>query len=49
METIINKKLHKGDKLLFGLNDIDLQNELLQIEVKMIYNGIETDSFFLHY
>ena len=59
IEKIISNKLHTGDKIsqeiekikIAGLDD-ELKKKLLKqlfdIEIKMIDNGIETDSFFLH-
>ena len=59
IEKIINNKLHRGDKIFAEVSNIkfnefnnmqrdELIKQLFDIEIKMIDNGIETDSFFVH-
>lgn len=60
IEKIVAEKLHEGDKIYRRVNDFkfkefeetirdELINELLNIDIKMIDNNKETDSFFVHF
>lgn len=59
IEKIHMNKLHNGDKISNTVEQMDfpefnretqkkLLNELFDIEIRMIDNGKETDSFFVH-
>lgn len=60
IDRIVKEKLHSGDKLNKQIEKIqfdefdddqkqNLLEELFEIEIKMIDNGQETDSYFVHY
>ena len=60
IDRIVTDKLHVGDMILKETDKLvftefsnqtkdELINELLEIEVKMIDNGEETDIFFVHF
>lgn len=60
IEKIVAEKLHEGDKIYRRVYDFkfkefeetirdELINELLNIDIKMIDNNKETDSFFVHF
>ncbi|MCB0538076.1 MAG: hypothetical protein H6571_09235 [Lewinellaceae bacterium] len=59
IEKIVSEKLHYGDKVIDEIENIELPefdnqmkekliDQLYDIEIKMIDNGEETDSFFVH-
>jgi hypothetical protein len=60
IERIVSEKWHNGDKLTKDINEIEftefdnetknrMEYELFEINVKMIDDGEETDSYFVHY
>ena len=60
IEKIVSEKWHNGDKITKDIAEIEftefdnetknrIEFELFEIDVKMVDNGQETDSFFVHY
>jgi len=60
IEKIVAEKLHNGDKISEQIEEIEFAefnnelkektlNELFNVEIKMLDNGEETDSYFVHY
>ena len=60
IDKIISEKWHDGDKIFKQIQDLEIAelqqeskenalNELFDIEIKMIDNGEETDTYFVHY
>lgn len=60
IDRIVKEKLHSGDKLNKQIEKVQFEEfdddqkqklleELFEIEIKMIDNGQETDSYFVHY
>lgn len=59
IEKIITKKMHNGDKISKKIEELEFQefdnitkmkiiDELFRVEIKMIDDGKETDSYFVH-
>lgn len=60
IEKIVVEKWHNGDKITKDIPEIEfiefdnetknrMEFELFEINIKMVDNGEETDSFFVHY
>jgi hypothetical protein len=60
IEKIVSEKWHNGDKITKDIEEIEftefdnetknrMEYELFEINVKMIDDGEETDSYFVHY
>ncbi|EMY79831.1 hypothetical protein pgond44_14953 [Psychroflexus gondwanensis ACAM 44] len=60
IEKIVQKKWHNGDKITKDITEIEfvefdnetknrMEFELFEINIKMVDNGEETDSYFVHY
>ena len=60
IEKIVEEKLHDGDKISERIEEIEftqfsnetkakILDKLFDIEIRMIDNGEETDSYFVHY
>ncbi|MDX1830471.1 MAG: hypothetical protein R3342_13105 [Lutibacter sp.] len=60
IEKIITEKWHNGDKITKDIDEMEftefdnetkkrMEYELFEINVKMIDDGEETDSYFVHY
>ena len=60
IEKIVAKKWHNGDKISEHIKDIEFEEfdnpikekiltELFEVHIKMVDNGEETDSYFVHY
>lgn len=60
IEKIVAEKWHKGDKITKDIEEIEftefdyetkkgLEYQLFEVEIRMVDNGEETDSYFVHY
>ncbi len=60
IEKIVEEKWHNGDKIIKDIAEMEfvefdnetknrMEFELFEINVKMVDNGEETDSYFVHY
>ena len=60
IEKIVQEKWHNGDKITKDIAEIEfvefdnetknrMEFELFEINIKMVDNGEETDSYFVHY
>ncbi|MFG6688066.1 hypothetical protein ACGK9U_15935 [Mariniflexile sp. HNIBRBA6329] len=60
IEKIVAEKWHNGDKITKDIAEIEftefdnetknrMEFELFEIDIKMVDNGEETDSYFVHY
>ncbi|WP_396601674.1 hypothetical protein [Algibacter sp. R77976] len=60
IEKIVTEKWHNGDKITKDIDEIELaefdnetkkrlEYQLFDVEIKMVDDGEETDSYFVHY
>lgn len=60
IEKIVAEKWHKGDKISEHIEEVEFEgfdqttkeellNELFDVDIKMVDDGEETDSYFVHY
>jgi hypothetical protein len=60
IEKIVAEKLHRGDKISEQIEEMEFSvfnneikekilNELFDVKIRMVDNGEETDTYFVHY
>jgi hypothetical protein len=60
IEKIVAEKLHRGDKISQQIEEMEFSvfnneikekilNELFDVKIRMVDNGEETDTYFVHY